>query len=96
VYARVTTSLVRDPELAEAPAILEEAIEELRGAEGFRGLLILARNEEGSSVAITLWDDEESVRASDAVAARLRRETERFGRIAQTVETFPVVAFETG
>jgi heme-degrading monooxygenase HmoA len=95
VYARVTTSLVRDADLPEAPEILERAIEELRGTDGFRGLLILARNEEGASVSITLWEDEESVRASGELAARLRVETERFGRVAQTVETFPVVAFET-
>jgi hypothetical protein len=57
--------------------------------------LILSRPDEGSSIAISAWDDEESVRSSAELAARMRAETDRFGHIAQTVETFPVVAFET-
>ena len=96
MYARVTTSLVREHDEALGHDLLAGALEQLRGQAGFRGLLILAREDEGSSVAITLWEDEESVRASSDVAARLRGETDRFGRIAQTVETFSVFAFETG
>jgi heme-degrading monooxygenase HmoA len=42
----------------------------LRDASGFRGLIRLADREGGKTLVITLWADEESLRASDEAGDR--------------------------
>ncbi len=40
--------------------------------EGYRGYVALYQREEGRAIAVTLWEDERSERASDVVSAPSR------------------------
>lgn len=75
MYARVTTFLGApgrfDDDLADAR---DNVLPELEGIDGFRRLLILNDRASGRSIAITLWESENQLRASEAEATRLRHD----------------------
>ena len=95
MFARVST-------FQEAPESIEESIQRtpdvLRKAEalsGFRGMYYLVDRESGKTIAVTLWDTEEAMRASEEAANRMRAdEAEATGGQIVDVERFEVAAVE--
>ena len=75
MYARVTTFLGApgrfDDEVADAR---DHVLPELERIDGFRRLLILNDRASGRSVAVTFWESENQLRASEADATRLRHD----------------------
>jgi heme-degrading monooxygenase HmoA len=76
MYARITTFLGTpdrlDDDLADAR---DNVLPQLEGIDGFRGLLILNDRASGRSIAVTFWESEDHLRASEADATRLRHDT---------------------
>lgn len=76
MYARVTTFLGApgrfDDDVADAR---DNVLPQLERIDGFRKLLILNDPASGRSIAITFWESEDHLRASEAEASRLRHET---------------------
>jgi hypothetical protein len=95
MHARVTT-------LAGSPAEVDAGIENFRTnvvpfarAEG-KGSLLLVDRESGEAIAITLWDDEETMRASEESANSLRAQAADQMGAAQTppVGRYEVAVYE--
>ena len=57
--------------------------------EGMKGVLFLVDQERGTVVVISLWRDEEAMRASEDEATRVRKEVTRPGETA-SVERYEV------
>ncbi|HXG76033.1 MAG TPA: hypothetical protein VNJ53_05640 [Gaiellaceae bacterium] len=67
------------------------AVRELGG----RGAIMLVDRQSGTGMAITLWEDEASMRASEERANELRRQaTEEMGGDEPRVERYEVAVFE--
>lgn len=75
MYARVTTFLGApgrfDDEVADAR---DNILPELERIDGFRRLLILNDRASGRSFAVTFWESENQLRASEAEATRMRHD----------------------
>ena len=66
-----------------------------RAQEGYRGYVALYDRSTGRSLAITLWDDEESEAASDEASRERREEAARaFGASIVGVEKYDVAVAE--
>jgi heme-degrading monooxygenase HmoA len=96
VFARLHTlettpeQATRGDEIAAA-----EYLPWLRDSSGFRGLMRLVDNENGKTVVITLWADEESLVASTDANDRLRHLiATASGATYRTLETFEVTTFD--
>jgi hypothetical protein len=80
-----------------APQSMEEALETKKGVlptefgqtEGMKGAIFLADRESGTVVVISLWRDEDALRASEDEATRVREEVTRPGETA-SVERYEV------
>jgi heme-degrading monooxygenase HmoA len=67
----------------------------LRDSSGFRGLIRLASRTEGKTLVITLWADEESLRASAEAGNRLSELTaETVGADRLALEEYEVTLFD--
>jgi hypothetical protein len=98
MHARVTTISGGSPDR------LDQAISDFRDDAlpaikemGARGGILLVDRASGDGMAITLWPDEEALRASEERANELRRAVaERMGAAEQPrVERYEVAVFET-
>jgi heme-degrading monooxygenase HmoA len=76
MHARMTT-LQGSPGEADAALrqIDDEVIPGIKGQDGFTGLLALLDRDGGKMIAITFWESEEAMRASEEAANRLREST---------------------
>ena len=73
----------------------EQALPAIRATEGSVGIIILGDRTTGRSYAITLWRDEQALRASEAMADRVRTEsTEAAGEKIVAVERHEVLLEE--
>jgi hypothetical protein len=65
--------------------------------EAGRGAILLVDRQNGRALAITLWEDEEAMRASEERANTLRADAaQQMGAAAQpTVDRYEVAVFET-
>jgi heme-degrading monooxygenase HmoA len=80
-----------------APEEIEANLQEKKGVlptefgqtEGMKGVVFLADRQSGSVLVISLWQDEEAMRASEESATRVREEVTRPGETA-AVERFDV------
>ena len=80
-----------------APNAIEEAVQAKKGvlptefgqAEGMKGVVFLVDQQSGAIVVISLWQDEEAMRASEDDAARVREEVTGPGETA-SVERYEV------
>ena len=63
LYARVTTIAAEATD--EVLAVRERVLLEAAALPGFRGALDLVDRESGRQIAITLWETEEALRASE-------------------------------
>jgi len=63
---------------------------------GYRGMLLLADRGSGKSIAMTLWEDEATVRAGEDSANQLRADTAAAGGVQVVrVERFEVLLDES-
>jgi len=84
-----------------APEAIEEALEtkkqvlptEFGQTEEMKGAVFLADRESGAIVVISLWKDEDAMRASEEEATRVREEVTLPGETA-SVERFEVAMLE--
>jgi hypothetical protein len=95
MHARVTV-------LSGSPADVDAGIENFRDnvvpftTEDGKGAILLVDRQSGKALAITLWNDEEAMRASEERANALRAgAAEQMGATQQpTVERYEVAVFE--
>jgi hypothetical protein len=96
MHARVTA-------LSGAPGDVDAGIANFRenvvpyAKEAGRGSILLVDRQNGKALAITLWEDQEAMRASEERANSLRADAaEQMGAAQQpTVERYEVAVFET-
>jgi heme-degrading monooxygenase HmoA len=92
MWARVTrfeepTNRI-DDDIRDSRGAIAELI---RRVPGSRGVYYLVDRDTGHTMAVTLWETEEAMRASEDEAARLREEsTARVGARVVSVERFEV------
>ena len=98
MHARVST-VAGTPESVEQgiATFKDNILPELTSIAGNRGAILLVDRGSGNATAITFWDDEESMRASEERANQLRREAsqELGGGGDARVERYEVAIFET-
>jgi len=97
MHARVT-SLSGSPDAVDGGvASFRENVVPLPHEPGGKGAIWLVDRQTGSAIAITLWEDERTLRASEERANALRAEAaEGMGASDQpTVERYEVAVFET-
>ncbi|MFF5447827.1 antibiotic biosynthesis monooxygenase [Streptomyces sp. NPDC012888] len=79
------------PADGDVAARSEAIVEQVRDVPGFRGVYYLVDRSSGKARSLTLWEDEESMRASEERAARIREEAaQREGQRIVSVEHFEV------
>lgn len=82
-------------EAGASPPSAEEVLPALRNIDGFRGLISLVDRASGDALAITLWESEEAMRASEAKADEMRREiAAASGDEIKAVERYEVDALQ--
>jgi heme-degrading monooxygenase HmoA len=99
VYARVSTLEGPADQIDEGFRYLREQIlpNAFQEDEGFKGALALADRQSGKTLTITLWESEETMRATEEEANRLRSElAEAGGETIAAVERYEVGVFEVG
>jgi hypothetical protein len=95
MHARVTS-------LSGSPADVDRGITNFREnvvpfvkTDG-KGAILLVDRETGNALAITLWEDEQALAASEERANTLRADAAReMGAIGPTVDRYEVAVFET-
>lgn len=89
--------IVADPAKAAADgaASYKAMVESMRQVEGFRGALLLADRESGNSLGLTFWENEATLKSSEEVANKFRRDgANTVGATATpTVERFEVLYY---
>jgi heme-degrading monooxygenase HmoA len=96
MFARVSTFLGPPDQTSEGIRVAREQIlPAARLQDGFVGLYLLYDRESGRSLAITLWETEGDMRASEEAALRARTESARVsGDAVVAVERYEVVLQE--
>jgi heme-degrading monooxygenase HmoA len=89
MYARMTKFVGLPPErIDEALAEFKEGhLAELEGQEGFQGIMVLVDRPAGTAAALSMWDDEAHMKASERTADRARASAVALAK----PERFPVV-----
>jgi heme-degrading monooxygenase HmoA len=89
--------IVADPAKAAADggASYRAMVDSMKQVEGFLGALLLIDKETGSSLGLTFWQDEETLKASEEVANKVRRDgASTIGATSEpTVERFEVLYY---
>jgi hypothetical protein len=96
MYARIHT-LETTPEQHEEGLriIREQLLPWTRDSTGFRGMIGLTDHASGVALVITLWADEESLRASEQAGAKLGTLTaEVTGTTRRSLDDYEVTLFE--
>jgi hypothetical protein len=96
MFARVHT-LETTPEQHDAglEIIRNELLPWMRDSTGFRGLIGLTDRAGGTSLVVTLWADEESLRASERPGEKLSALTARVtGATRRSLDDYEVTLFE--
>lgn len=96
MYARVTT-LTGAPEQADAGITdFEENVAPWVKEQGGRGGMLLIDRETGKAIAVTLWNDEASMRQSEEAANTLRSKVSGVMQSGgpPTVERYEVAVFD--
>ncbi|MFB9387854.1 hypothetical protein ACFPM3_11900 [Streptomyces coeruleoprunus] len=53
----------------------QQALDQVRGFPGFKGVYYLLDREKGHALTLTLWEDEEAMRNSEELADKVRKES---------------------
>lgn len=93
--ARVITSKA-DPDLTDQWVELtrDVLVTASKAQEGYRGYIALYQREEGRAMAVTLWEDESSERASDAASAPSRNAFADAVGAEMTVDVYEVATID--
>jgi hypothetical protein len=96
VFARVHTLEATPEQHDEGLAIIrDQLLPWTRDSTGFRGLIGLTSREGGRTLVITLWDDEESLRASARAGDELSALTASVtGATRRSLDDYEVTLFE--
>ncbi|MER6101604.1 hypothetical protein ABT115_04450 [Streptomyces sp. NPDC001832] len=79
------------PAQGDLTANWEATLKQVREVPGFRGVYYLVDRASGKAKSLTLWDDEQTMQASEERATRLREEVaQREGQRVVSVERFEV------
>ena len=94
MFARVSTLQGPPDRLDEAARMLqEEAVPFARQQPGFKAAYWLADRQTGKVLAVTLWESEGAMRASEAAIEQRRLQSaQRLGATIQSVERYEVIA----
>jgi hypothetical protein len=97
MHARVTSLSGSPDDVDGGVASFREKVVPFTQAQGGKGAILLVDRQTGSAIAITLWEDEQALRASEERANALRAEAaEDMGASERpTVERYEVAVFET-
>ncbi len=97
MHARVTSLSGSPDDVDGGVANFRENVVPFTHEQGGKGAILLVDRQTGSAIAITLWEDERTLRASEERANALRAEAaEDMGASDQpTVERYEVAVFET-
>ena len=97
MHARVTSLSGSPDDVDGGVANFRENVVPFTHEQGGKGAILLVDRQTGSAIAITLWEDEQTLRASEERANALRAEAaEGMGASDQpTVERYEVAVFET-
>ena len=93
MHARVNTLQMDPAKIDDAVAALEGGgLDQLKGIDGFKGMTVLGDRESGKSLAITFWESEDALRASEEAVKETRKQaTEAGGAADPQIEVFEVV-----
>lgn len=93
MHARVNTLQMDPGKIDDAVAALEGGgLDQIKQNEGFKGMSILADRGSGKSLAISFWESQEALEASEAGVQEARREAAEAGGAAEPeIEIFEVV-----
>jgi heme-degrading monooxygenase HmoA len=97
MYARVSTIQGTTDQIDQGIDTLRETtVPAVKQIDGNKGLISLIDRQTGKSIAITLWETEDALRASEEEANKLRREAaDRLGGAGEpTVERYEVAVYE--
>jgi len=96
MYGRVSTFEGSPEQVDELTRYArEQVLPALEGLDGFSGILGLADRQNGKVVAVTLWESEEAMRASEEAANRIRDESaEATSETIASVERYEVTFAE--
>jgi heme-degrading monooxygenase HmoA len=96
MHARVTTLQMDPSTLDEASAQLEkDDVPSFKELDGFKGMTLIGDRESGKTIALTFWESEDAMRASEEAVKDARRRAAETGRAAEPqVERFEVL-FDT-
>ncbi len=88
---------VDSPHLDAGISNFRENVVPFTRADGGKGSLLLVDRQTGKVIAITLWENEEALRASEDKANQLRAQAAEQGGASQapTVDRYEVAVFET-
>jgi heme-degrading monooxygenase HmoA len=97
MHARVTTINGSSDQVDAGVSNFRENVVAFTREEGGKGSLLLADRQTGKVIAITLWESEEALAASEEKANQLRAQAAEQGGASQapTVERYEVAVFET-
>jgi heme-degrading monooxygenase HmoA len=97
MHARVTTINGSSDQVDAGISNFRENVVAFTREEGGKGSLLLADRQTGKVIAITLWESEEALAASEEKANQLRAQAAEQGGASQapTVERYEVAVFET-
>ena len=92
MFARVSTFTGTSDQVDEAVSqVRESVIPRLEQLDGYRGSYLLVDRENGKTLAVTFWESEEAMRASEEEANTLRSEAaDAFGTQMVGVERYEV------
>jgi heme-degrading monooxygenase HmoA len=97
MHARVSTIYGTTEQGEEgARSFREQILPALKGIDGSKGAMLLTDRTTGKTVAITLWEDEEAMQASEEAANALRRQAAEDNAAGEppTVDRYEVVVWE--
>lgn len=96
MHARVTSLSGSAADVDKGIANFRENVVPFARDEG-KGAILLVDRQTGKAIAITLWEDEQALQASDERANALRADAaEQMGAAEQpTIERYEVAVFET-
>lgn len=95
MHARVSTYQGTAESIERSIEQGEELLPVIRGLDGSRGILVLVDRDSGKSISITLWEDEQAMKASEEAANRIRRDSaEASGEAIVGVERYEVAEIQ--
>jgi heme-degrading monooxygenase HmoA len=97
MYARVSTIQGSTDQIDDGiDRLRETTVPAVKQLDGCKGIVTLVDRQSGKSVAITLWETEDAMRASEEQANRLRREAaDSLGDTGEPiVERYEVAVYE--